>query len=99
MKIVYLDASSIGATPLDEIAALGDFTAYANSTPEQARARVKDCDVLIINKIIVNEELLSCAPKLKLICESPSRIPFACLIFTRWIYTVGVLPVRAFILR
>ena len=55
MKIVYLDACSIGATPLDEIAALGDFTACANSTAEQARERVKDCDVLIINKIIVNE--------------------------------------------
>lgn len=74
MKIVYLDASSIGATPLDEIAALGNFTAYANSTPEQARERVKDCDVLIINKIIINEELLSCAPKLKLICESATGV-------------------------
>ena len=28
MKIVYLDASTLGETPLDEIAALGELVTY-----------------------------------------------------------------------
>ena len=74
MKIVFLDAATLGDTPLDEIAALGELTAYPFSTPEQALARVGDCDVLIVNKVRVDEALLSCAPRLKLICESATGV-------------------------
>ena len=74
MKIVFLDAATLGDTPLDEIAALGELTAYPFSTPEQALERVGDCDVLIVNKVRVDEALLRCAPRLKLICESATGV-------------------------
>jgi len=68
MKIVFLDSKSLGDTPLTEIEALGDLVCYGTSTPAQARERVADCNVLMVNKVIVDRQLLDCAPHLKLIC-------------------------------
>ena len=74
MKIVFLDASTVGDTPLDEIAALGELVCYPTSTKEEALSRIGDCEVLIINKIVVNEELIAAAPSLKLICEAATGV-------------------------
>ncbi len=74
MKIVYLDASTLGDTPLDEIRQLGELVTYHTSTREEALERVGDCDVLMVNKVRVDEELLSRAPKLRLICESATGV-------------------------
>ena len=40
MKIVFLDAATLGETPLDEIAALGELVAWPSSTREQALLRL-----------------------------------------------------------
>jgi len=74
MKIVFLDASTLGDTPLDEIAALGQLVTYPTSTREQALARVGDCEVLIVNKVRVDAELLAAAPRLRLICEAATGV-------------------------
>lgn len=74
MKIVFLDASTMGDTSLDEIAALGELVCYATSTREEALERVNDCEVLIINKVRVDAELISAAPALKLICEAATGV-------------------------
>lgn len=74
MKIVYLDASTLGDTPMDEIKALGEFVPYPTSTREESLERVGDCDVLMVNKVRVDDELMSRAPKLKLICESATGV-------------------------
>ena len=74
MKIVFLDAITMGDTSLEEMAALGELECYPNSTPEEARERVKDADVACLNKVIVNQEFLDAAPKLKLVCEAGTGI-------------------------
>ena len=74
MKIVFLDAATLGETPLDEIAALGELVTYPFSTRAEALERVGDCEVLIVNKVRVDEELLSRAPRLRLICESATGV-------------------------
>ena len=74
MKIVFLDAATMGDVSFEPIARLGEFVRYAASTQEQARERVKDVDVLIINKIIVDKELIDAAPSLKLICISATGV-------------------------
>ena len=70
MKIVFLDAATMGSTPLTEIEKLGELETYYNSTPEEARLRVRDADVAIVNKVVVDEAFLDAAPKLKLVCEA-----------------------------
>jgi glycerate dehydrogenase len=74
MKIVFLDAISMGNASLEEIAALGQLTCYPSSTAEEARERVKDADVAILNKVIVDQAFLDAAPRLKLVCEAGTGI-------------------------
>jgi glycerate dehydrogenase len=74
MKIVFLDASTMGDVSFEPIAKLGELITYETSTPEEARNRVADCEVLIINKIKVDAALIDAAPKLRLICESATGI-------------------------
>ena len=70
MKIVFLDALTIGAGSFAALEALGEFVGYGDSTPQEGLARVADCDVLIVNKFKVTPELLDAAPRLRLVCES-----------------------------
>ena len=74
MKIIFFDALTMGDTSLDAIAAQGDFTSYPYSSREEALSRAADCDVAIVNKIVVDEEFLAHAPKLKLVCEAGTGI-------------------------
>ena len=52
----------------------GELVCYDRSTPEEALARVGDCEVLIINKVKVTPELIDAAPKLRLICEAATGV-------------------------
>lgn len=74
MKIVFLDAGTMGTSSLAPIEKLGELTAWPNSTPDEIMRRVVDCDVLIVNKIKVNDRLLEAAPKLRLVCEAGTGI-------------------------
>ena len=74
MKIVFLDAISMGDVSLEEIAALGDFTSYPSSTAQEARERVKEADVALLNKVVVDQAFLDAAPRLKLVCEAGTGI-------------------------
>ena len=74
MKIVFLDAETMGDVSFAPVEVLGEFVSYDRSTPEDALERVADCDVLIINKIKVDKALIDAAPSLKLICEAATGI-------------------------
>ena len=74
MKIVFLDAATMGDVSFAAIEQLGELVCYDMSTPEEAIQRVADCEVLIINKVLVTPELIDAAPKLKLICESATGV-------------------------
>lgn len=74
MNIVFLDAATMGDVSFAPIEKHGTLTCYSNSTPKEAKERVKDCEVLIINKIKVTPELMDAAPRLKLICEAATGV-------------------------
>lgn len=74
MKIVFLDAATLGDTSLAPIERLGELVCWATSTPEEARERVGDCEVLIVNKVKVDAGLLDAAPSLKLVCEAATGV-------------------------
>jgi len=74
MKIVFLDSATLGAASLGSIRSLGELVCYPTSSSEEARERVTEADIIIVNKIKVTEELLSCAPKLRLICEAATGV-------------------------
>ena len=74
MKIVWLDTASVGDASLSPLTECGEFTAYDESTAAQALERVADCEVLIINKVVVDRALLAAAPKLRLVCEAATGV-------------------------
>ena len=74
MKIVFLDAGTMGTSSLAPIESQGELVAWPNSTPEESVARVSDCDVLIVNKIKVNDRLLDAAPRIRMVCEAGTGI-------------------------
>lgn len=82
-KIVFLDADTIGADiDMSPISSLGEYTSYPFTKPEEVFERIQDCDVLIVNKVIIGKEQIDAAPNLKLICVAATGtnnidIPYA----------------------
>ena len=74
MKITFLDAATMGDVSFEPISSLGEFVAYASSTPQEACERVKDVEVVIVNKVLVDKTLIDSAPCLKLICVSATGV-------------------------
>ena len=58
MKIVFLDAGTMGEISLAPIEKYGELVCYPSSDPAQALERVGDCDVLIVNKVRVTAGLI-----------------------------------------
>lgn len=74
MKIVFLDADTMGEVSFAPLEQYGEFVSYGRSTPEEALERVSDCDIMIVNKVRVTPELIDAAPSLKLICEAATGV-------------------------
>ncbi len=69
MKIVFLDAKTIGEDiDLSGYDKLGEVVKYDFSTPEDVQGRVRDADVIVLNKAPINEQTIGDAQKLKLVC-------------------------------
>ena len=69
MKIVLLDVGTMGSDmEFSCIERLGECVKYTNTLPEEVPARIKDADVVVINKVLLTKEVLQHAPNLKLIC-------------------------------
>lgn len=69
MKIVFLDVKTIGEDiDLSGFDKLGETVKYDFSSLEEIPERVADADVLVLNKVPVNEQTIHTAKKLKLVC-------------------------------
>lgn len=69
MKIVFLDAKTIGEDiDLSGFDELGEVVKYGFSTPDETRERTKDADVIVLNKVLINEQSIGEAENLKLVC-------------------------------
>lgn len=69
MKIVFLDVKTIGEDiDLSYFDALGEVVKYPFSTQEEALERTKDADVIVLNKVEINERSIGEAEHLKLVC-------------------------------
>lgn len=69
MKIVFLDVKTIGEDiDLSGYDQLGEVVQYPFSTPTQVPGRIKDADVIVLNKVRIDAETLGEASLLKLVC-------------------------------
>lgn len=69
MKLVVLERNSVG-TDIDVTCfeRFGEVDYYPNTVAENTAERVKDADIVIVNKAPMNENTLKDAPNVKLIC-------------------------------
>ena len=71
MNIVILDYITLGEDlDLSPASRFGNVIKYPTSTQDEAKIRVKDADIIIVNKVKMVEDVLVNAPNLKLICET-----------------------------
>jgi glycerate dehydrogenase len=71
MKLVFLDTKTMGDIPnLNLLDKFGEVTYYQTTSPEQTLERVREADIIITNKVMVDKPIIEQAKNLKLICVS-----------------------------
>ncbi len=71
MKIVFLETETLGEDiDLSMFSKLGNVELYSHSDIKRNSERIIDADILVVNKIPINEQLLKNAKKIKLIAAS-----------------------------
>jgi glycerate dehydrogenase len=68
MKIVILDALTFGETDLSGFDALGEVEVYQTTSADETLERVKDADVVVTNKVVIDAAIMDASSHLKLIC-------------------------------
>ncbi len=69
MKIVLLDTATLGADlPLDMFCGIGTVEKYERTSDDELISRICDTDVIVVNKVKLNQTNLCFAKNLKLIC-------------------------------
>ena len=68
MKIVILEANSLGAdVDLSALEKLGEVAVYGQSNMQDTPEKIKDADIIVVNKVPMNEQTLAGAANLKMI--------------------------------
>lgn len=69
-KIVLLDGKTLGGLDFDKLKEFGDVSYYETTKPEEVIERIKDANIILTNKVVLNSENLSHAKNLEIICET-----------------------------
>lgn len=68
MKICILDAKTLGSDiDISKLYEIGDLTVYETTRPEEVAERIKDVEIILTNKVILNESNLKDAQDVKMI--------------------------------
>lgn len=69
MKLVFLDAKTMGnVANLHSLERFGEVVYYDTTERTQTFDRVKDADVVVTNKVVIDRTIINATGKLKLIC-------------------------------
>ncbi|MFI3239419.1 MAG: D-2-hydroxyacid dehydrogenase [Bacteroidales bacterium] len=74
IKIVFLDAYSVGKISLEPITAVGDITLHSETKAEETVERCKGFEVVITNKVKLLRDEIDQLPELKLICVAATGV-------------------------
>lgn len=67
-NIVLLDTLTFGETDLSAFDALGEVNVYKTTSPEQTLQRITNADVIVTNKVVIDDFMMAQCKSLKLIC-------------------------------
>ena len=58
MKLVFLDASTLGDVDLSKFENLGEVEIYQTTNKNETLNRVKNADIVLTNKVVINKEII-----------------------------------------
>ena len=68
MNIVLLDALTFGETDLSGFDDIGEVVVYQTTTSDKTLERIKNADVVVTNKVVIDATMMDQCSNLKLIC-------------------------------
>jgi glycerate dehydrogenase len=68
MKIVLLDTLTFGNIDISGFEQFGHVESYLTSSPDEVGKRITNADVIVTNKVVIDDLLMQQTPSLKLIC-------------------------------
>ncbi|MCP5300276.1 MAG: D-2-hydroxyacid dehydrogenase [Chromatiaceae bacterium] len=71
MRGVFLDLASLAEQDLDLSAfasVVDDWRSYPSTAPDQRLAHIRDAEVVVTNKVVLDDAIIRAAPDLRLIC-------------------------------
>lgn len=75
MKIVMLEAASLGDDlDFSGLSQYGELVIYQKTAREECPERIRDADIIMANKLMLDQGVLECAEKLKLICITATGV-------------------------
>ncbi len=96
MKVVILDAKTLGDDmEFSQFEKFGTAEVYQTTAPMQLEERIKDAEIIIVNKIKLGKDNLACAKKLKLICVTATGYDNIDIEYC-WKNEIGVCNVRGY---
>lgn len=69
-KIVILDGKTLGELDFTKLREFGELAYYDTTRPEEVVERIKDANIILTNKVVLNENNLKEVKNLELICET-----------------------------
>ena len=69
VKTVFLDAATLGEVDnLAELSSLGAYTSFDLTRPDERISRIREHNVVITNKVVIDRDVMDACPELELIC-------------------------------
>ena len=73
-KIVFLDEYSLAGRDLSAVKALGDYTGYDMTAPDEVAVRCADAEIVVTNKVRLDAAMIAQLPHLRLICVAATGV-------------------------
>lgn len=75
MKLVFLETQNLGADMnFERFREFGDLILYERTNEAELKERIRDADIIAMNKIPMNHETLTGADRIKLICVTATGV-------------------------
>ncbi len=73
-KAVFLDYATLGGTSLEKIKKYADLDVHELTSKSEILSKASDAEIVITNKVVLDEDILAGLPKLRLICIAATGV-------------------------
>lgn len=74
MELVFVDYETLGDVDIRPFERFGKVTIYDKTAPQETAKRLETAQIVITNKVVIDDTVMAAAPELKLICVSATGV-------------------------